>query len=191
MYTCYNSCPYRLLQTVSVEHLLSAATGHWLGLRLTSSGFSSCHDIRKPRLLQFPRRQGVPGTASMLQKMPIIGCLTSLSLTSSGSHWPEDLTWSGQYCPGHRLLTISRPSFCHAWEPRIPSFLAVVGVRAWVRAYMCINSIRSSLHSVRFGQLLHCAHKRIVNILKVYIERNNMQVELPFSAHGKSGMISG
>ena len=38
--------------------------------------------------------------------------------------------------------------------------------------------IRSSLHSVRFGQLLRCAHKRIVNIMKVYIERNNMQVEL-------------
>ena len=31
-----------------------------------------------------------------------------------------------------------------------------------------------------FGQLLRCAHKRIVNniIMKVYIERNNMQVEL-------------
>ena len=27
-------------------------------------------------------------------------------------------------------------------------------------------------------QLLRCAHKRIVNIKKVYIERNNMQVEL-------------
>ena len=38
--------------------------------------------------------------------------------------------------------------------------------------------IRSSLHSVRFGQLLRCAHRRIVNIMKVYIERNNMQVEL-------------
>ena len=38
--------------------------------------------------------------------------------------------------------------------------------------------IRSSLHSVRFGQLLRCAHKRIVNIMKVYIERNNMQDEL-------------
>ena len=31
---------------------------------------------------------------------------------------------------------------------------------------------------VRFGQLLRCAHKRIVNIMKTYIERNNMQVEL-------------
>ena len=31
---------------------------------------------------------------------------------------------------------------------------------------------------VRFGQLLRCAHKRIVNIMKVYIDRNNMQVEL-------------
>ena len=38
--------------------------------------------------------------------------------------------------------------------------------------------IRSSLHSVRFGQLLCGAHKRIVNIMKVYIERMNMQVEL-------------
>ena len=40
--------------------------------------------------------------------------------------------------------------------------------------------IRSSLHSVRFGQLLHCgcAHKRIVNIMKVYIKRNSIQVEL-------------
>ena len=38
--------------------------------------------------------------------------------------------------------------------------------------------IRSSLHSVRFGQLLRCTHKRIVDITKVYIERNNMKVEL-------------
>ena len=29
-----------------------------------------------------------------------------------------------------------------------------------------------------FGQLLRCAHKRIVNTIKVYMERNNMQVEL-------------
>ena len=38
--------------------------------------------------------------------------------------------------------------------------------------------IRSSLHSVRFRQLLRCANKRTVNIMKVYIERKNMQVEL-------------
>ena len=42
---------------------------------------------------------------------------------------------------------------------------------------MCV-CIRSSLYSVRFGQLLRCAHKRIVDIMKVYIEKNNMQVEL-------------
>ena len=35
-----------------------------------------------------------------------------------------------------------------------------------------------SLHLVCFGQLLRCANKRIVNIMKVYIERKNMQVEL-------------
>ena len=34
------------------------------------------------------------------------------------------------------------------------------------------------LLSFRFGQLLRCAHKRIVNIIKVYIERSNVQVEL-------------
>ena len=40
--------------------------------------------------------------------------------------------------------------------------------------------VSSELHLVRFGQLLRCADKRIVNIMKVYayIERNNMQVEL-------------
>ena len=38
--------------------------------------------------------------------------------------------------------------------------------------------IRSSLHSVRLGQLLRFAHKRIVNLMKVYIERKNMQVQL-------------
>ena len=42
---------------------------------------------------------------------------------------------------------------------------------------MCVG-FRSSPHSVRFGQLLRCAHKRIVNIMKVYIEGNNIQVEL-------------
>ena len=31
---------------------------------------------------------------------------------------------------------------------------------------------------VRFGQVLCGAPKRIVNIMKVYIERNNMRVEL-------------
>ena len=31
---------------------------------------------------------------------------------------------------------------------------------------------------VRFRQLLRCADKRVVNIMKVYIERNKMQVEL-------------
>ena len=42
----------------------------------------------------------------------------------------------------------------------------------WI--FVCI---RFSLHLVRFGQLLRCAHERIVNIMKVFIERKNMQVE--------------
>ena len=48
-------------------------------------------------------------------------------------------------------------------------------VRVRVRVHVCI---RSSLHSVSFGQLLRCAHKSIVNNMKLYIERNNIQVEL-------------
>ena len=39
-------------------------------------------------------------------------------------------------------------------------------VRVGVRVYQI-----SSLHSLRFGQLLRWANKRIVNIMKVYIER--------------------
>ena len=45
----------------------------------------------------------------------------------------------------------------------------------WVFVY-----IRSSLRSIQFV-LGSCAHKRIVDIIKVYIERNNIQVEwIPF-----------
>ena len=52
-----------------------------------------------------------------------------------------------------------------------------------VRLFDCLGGwifvcMRSSLHSVGFGQLLRCVHKRIVNIIKVYIERYNMQFEL-------------
>ena len=38
--------------------------------------------------------------------------------------------------------------------------------------------LRLSLSLVRFGYLLRYADKQIVNIMKVYIERNNMQLEL-------------
>ena len=48
-------------------------------------------------------------------------------------------------------------------------------MRACARACVCI---RYSLHSVSFGQPLRYAHKRIVYIIKVYIERSNMQGEL-------------
>ena len=47
----------------------------------------------------------------------------------------------------------------------------------WKFVGMCVCII-SSLHSVRFGQLLRCAQKLIVNIMKVYIKMNNIQVEL-------------
>ena len=47
-----------------------------------------------------------------------------------------------------------------------------------VCVFVCI---RSSLHSVCFGHLLRCAHTRIVNTMKVCIERKNLQVQLiPF-----------
>ena len=40
------------------------------------------------------------------------------------------------------------------------------------------QSVIPSLTLVRFRQLLRYADKRIANIMKVYIERNNLQVEL-------------
>ena len=50
-------------------------------------------------------------------------------------------------------------------------------VRSFVRSSLDW-SLLDSIHSVRFGQLLRCAHKRIVNIMKVYMERKNRQLEL-------------
>ena len=49
-------------------------------------------------------------------------------------------------------------------------------LRSCVRSF--VWSSLDSIHSVRFGQLLRCAHKRIVNIMKVYMERKNRQLEL-------------
>ena len=40
----------------------------------------------------------------------------------------------------------------------------------------CVCYLRASFTS--FGQMLHCACKRIVNIMQVYIERKNIQVAL-------------
>ena len=54
---------------------------------------------------------------------------------------------------------------------RLPSF-----VRACVRSF--VWSSLDPINSFRFGQLLRCAHKRIVNIMKVYMERKNRQLEL-------------
>ena len=53
-----------------------------------------------------------------------------------------------------------------------------VRVGGCVRACVCVCQLFASFTS--FEQLFRCAHKRIVNddIIKVYIERNNMQVEL-------------
>ena len=36
----------------------------------------------------------------------------------------------------------------------------------------------SATHLIYFGDLLRCAHKRIVTIMKLYIARNNIQAEL-------------
>ena len=54
----------------------------------------------------------------------------------------------------------------------------VRGRSSWCSCGVECSCIRSSLHSVRFGQLLCNAHKRILNIMKVYIEMKNIQMEL-------------
>ena len=41
---------------------------------------------------------------------------------------------------------------------------------------VCLFVSPSSLNLVRFGHILRYAGNRIVNIMKVYIERNNLQV---------------
>ena len=43
---------------------------------------------------------------------------------------------------------------------------------------LCTLFVSPSLSLGSFGQQLRYADKRIVNIMKVYIERNNLQVEL-------------
>ena len=45
---------------------------------------------------------------------------------------------------------------------------------------VCVGGFESQLRAsfTSFRQLLHCARKRIVIIMKVYIERKNKQVEL-------------
>ena len=43
---------------------------------------------------------------------------------------------------------------------------------------MCVSLLLASFKIVRFGRLLRCADKRTVNVMKVYIERNSIQVEL-------------
>ena len=48
------------------------------------------------------------------------------------------------------------------------------GGRVYVSCLVCVCV--SDPRSIQFA--LRCAHKRIVNIMKVYIERNNLQVEL-------------
>ena len=46
-----------------------------------------------------------------------------------------------------------------------------------VCVYVCMCVVCVYQIFASFSSLLRCAHKRIVNIMKVYIERNNMQVE--------------
>ena len=47
-------------------------------------------------------------------------------------------------------------------------------------SFGCVCGFDSQLRAsfTYFEPLLRCAHKRIVNIMKVYIKRNNIQVEL-------------
>ena len=52
-------------------------------------------------------------------------------------------------------------------------------MRASLHVYVYLHvCLLVSLHLVRFGQLLPYADKRIVTIMKVYIERNSLQVEV-------------
>ena len=45
-----------------------------------------------------------------------------------------------------------------------------------VRLFVCLWVSYPRFIQLLWAYMLHCAHKRIVNIIEVYIERNNMQV---------------
>ena len=48
----------------------------------------------------------------------------------------------------------------------------------WISTLLVCLFVSSSLCLVRFCQLLRYTDNRIVNMMKVYIKRNNLQVEL-------------
>ena len=50
--------------------------------------------------------------------------------------------------------------------------------RDGIRCSSTVVCLLPSLQSVRFVQMLRCAHKRVVNILKLYIEINNVDLQL-------------
>ena len=60
----------------------------------------------------------------------------------------------------------------------IYQFKKVTWLPLFVCDNVCMYVCQLSASFTYFGQLLRCAPKRIVNIMKVYIKRNNMQVEL-------------
>ena len=84
--------------------------------------------------------------------------------------------WTGRYVI--QIYTILfRPTLY------IPTIYLYINLWRWRDClHSCVRSFvwssLDSIHSVRFGQLLRCAHKRIVNIIKVYTERKNRQLEL-------------
>ena len=68
------------------------------------------------------------------------------------------------------MVTIVLNKVAHSARP-IYKFQKVT----WLYAVRLFGCSGVCYLPVRFGQLLRRAHKRIVNIMKVYIERNNMQ----------------
>ena len=62
----------------------------------------------------------------------------------------------------------------------------VRGRSSWCSCGVECSCIRSSLHSFRFGQLLCCAHERILNIMKVYIAMKNIYLQIELIRFGKN-----
>ena len=56
-------------------------------------------------------------------------------------------------------------------------FNVISVTRGWVGVQFPEKNVTvCQIHSVRFGQLLRCAHKCIVGRIKVYVERNNITI---------------
>ena len=98
-----------------------------------------------------------------------------------------DVSCGKTFCHQFDIINSAAKETKSLWASTLYKFKRVTWLPSYfVRLSVCMLDIclfvcqllASFSNIVPSGQLLRCADKRIVNIMKVFIERNNMQVEL-------------